>query len=145
MWIVFDLKPKAPGFVANPTEPVLKIVPSDNLLAKVFITNRDIGFVKPGMDVDVRVDSFPFSEFGDIKGTLTWIGSDALPPTQVRNFYSFPAKVKLNAQTLKVASQPLPLQSGMSLSVNIKTRKRTVMSIFTDLFTGQMEGLQHLR
>ena len=143
--IVFDLKPKAPGFVANPTEPVLKIVPSDNLLAKVFITNRDIGFVKPGMDVDVRVDSFPFSEFGDIKGTLTWIGSDALPPTQVRNFYSFPAKVKLNAQTLKVASQPLPLQSGMSLSVNIKTRKRTVMSIFTDLFTGQMEGLQHLR
>jgi hemolysin D len=143
--IVFELKPKAPGFVANPTEPVLKIVPSDNLLAKVFITNRDIGFVKPGMDVDVRVDSFPFSEFGDIKGTLTWIGSDALPPTQVRNFYSFPAKVKLNAQTLKVASQPLPLQSGMSLSVNIKTRKRTVMSIFTDLFTGQMEGLQHLR
>jgi hemolysin D len=143
--IVFELKPKAPGFVANPTEPVLKIVPSDNLLAKVYITNKDIGFIKPGMDVDVRVDSFPFSEFGDIKGKLTWVGSDALPPTQVRNFYSFPAKVKLNAQTLKVKNQPLPLQSGMSLSVNIKTRQRTVMSIFTDLFTGEVEGLKNLR
>jgi hemolysin D len=143
--IVFDLKPKAPGFVTNPTEAVLKIVPSDNLVAKVYITNRDIGFVRTGMPVDVRVDSFPFSEFGDIKGTLTSIGSDALPPTQVRNFYSFPAKVKLNTQMLKVQQRQLSLQSGMSLSVNIKTRERTVMSIFTDLFTGEMEGLKHLR
>jgi hemolysin D len=143
--LVFDLKPKAPGFVANPTEPVLKIVPSDNLLAKVYITNKDIGFIRPGMDVDVRVDSFPFSEFGDIKGKLTWVGSDALPPTQIRNFYSFPAKVKLDSQTLKMANQKLPLQSGMSLSVNIKTRQRTVMSIFTDLFTGEVEGMKHLR
>jgi hemolysin D len=143
--LVFDLKPNAPGFVANPTEPILKIVPSDNLLAKVYITNKDIGFVRPGMDVDVRVDSFPLSEFGDIKGKLTWVGSDALPPTQVRNFYSFPAKVKLNTQTLKKANLQLPLQSGMSLSVNIKTRQRTVMSIFTDLFTGQVEGMKNLR
>jgi hemolysin D len=143
--IVFDLKPNAPGFVANPSEAILKIVPSDNLVAKVYITNRDIGFVRTGMAVDVRVDSFPYSEFGDIKGTLTWIGSDALPPTQVRNFYSFPAKVKLNTQTLKAQQRQFSLQSGMSLSVNVKTRQRTVMSIFTDLFTGEMDGLKHLR
>jgi hemolysin D len=143
--IVFDLKPNAPGFVATPSEAILKIVPSDNLVAKVYITNRDIGFVRTGMAVDVRVDSFPYSEFGDIKGTLTWIGSDALPPTQVRTFYSFPAKVKLNTQTLKAQQRQFSLQSGMSLSVNIKTRQRTVMSIFTDLFTGEMDGLKHLR
>ncbi len=143
--VVFELKPKAPGFVTNTTEPVLKIVPAAGLLAKIFITNRDIGFVRPGMDVDVRVDSFPFSEFGDIKGTLTWIGSDALPPTQVRNYYSFPATVKLKTQSLSTQQRRLELQSGMSLSVNIKTRQRTVMSIFTDLFTGEMENLKHLR
>ncbi len=143
--IVFDLKPKAPGFVANTTEPILKIVPSDNLVAKVYITNRDIGFIRVGMPVDVRVDSFPFSEFGDIKGTLTWISSDALPPTQVRNYYSFPATVKLKTQSLSTQQRQLSLQSGMSLSVNVKTRQRTVMSIFTDLFTGEMENLKHLR
>jgi hemolysin D len=143
--VIFDLKPKAPGFVANTTEPVLKIVPSDSLVAKVFITNRDIGFVKTGMPVDVRIDSFPFSEYGDIKGTLTWIGSDALPPTQVRNYYSFPATVKLTTQTLSTQQKPISLQSGMSLNVNIKTRQRTVMSIFTDLFTGEAENLKHLR
>jgi hemolysin D len=143
--VVFELKANAPGFVANPSEPILKIVPSDNLVAKVYITNRDIGFIRPGMPVDVRVDSFPLSEFGDIKGKLTWIGSDALPPTQTRPFYSFPAKVQLNSQMLIAHQRKLPLQSGMSLNVNIKTRQRTVMSIFIDLFTGQTENLKHLR
>ncbi len=143
--VVFDLKPNAPGFVTSPTEPILKIVPTANLVAKVFITNRDIGFVQVGMPVDVRIDSFPFSEFGDLKGTLTWIGSDALPPTQIRNFYHFPAIVKLETQSLSGRQNSMALQSGMSLSVNIKTRQRTVMSIFTDLFTGELEGLKHLR
>jgi len=66
------LQAHSPGFVTNSSEPILKIVPDDALTAKVFITNRDIGFVKR-MNVDVRIDSFPFSEFGDVKGQLVWI------------------------------------------------------------------------
>ncbi|XPM54973.2 MAG: HlyD family efflux transporter periplasmic adaptor subunit [Leptolyngbya sp. IPPAS B-1204] len=80
--IVFDLQAKGRGFVANSSEPILKIVPGNALVAEVYITNKDIGFVSEGMPVDVRVDSFPFSEFGDIKGTLVNVGSDALPLTR---------------------------------------------------------------
>jgi hemolysin D len=142
---VFELKPSAPGFVANAAEPLLKIVPQEDLIAKVTITNQDIGFVKPGMPVDVRVDSFPFSEFGDIKGELVAIGSDALPPTQEKPYYSFPAKVKLKRQTIKVKGQPIQLQSGMSLSVNIKTRNRKVIDIFTEQFKKGSESLKFVR
>jgi multidrug efflux pump subunit AcrA (membrane-fusion protein) len=142
---VFDLKPSAPGFVASTTEPILKIVPDDALVAKVYITNKDIGFVKEGMPVDVRIDSFPFSEFGDVKGKLTWIGDDALPPDQIRPFYSFPAKVKLNQQSLQVNERNVLLQSGMSVSVNIQVRKRKVISIFTDLFTSKTDSLKTVR
>lgn len=99
---VFELQAHSPGFVANSSQPILKIVPDDALTAKVFITNRDIGFVKEGMNVDVRIDSFPFSEFGDVKGKLVWIGSDALPPDQVHPFYRFPAKIRLNQQYLLI-------------------------------------------
>lgn len=143
--VIFELKAKTPGFVVNASEPILKLVPADTLTARVYVTNKDIGFVRQGMVVDVRVDSFPFSEFGDIKGQLTWIGSDALPPTETRPFYSFPVKVQLDAQNLKTSGKQLALQSGMSISVNIKTRKRSVMSLFTELFTKQVEGIQHLR
>jgi HlyD family secretion protein len=142
---VFDMKPSAPGFVTNTTEPILKIVPEDALVAKVYLTNKDIGFVREGMPADVRIDSFPFSEFGDVKGELIWIGSDALPPDQIRPYYTFPAKVRLNQQSLLINNRKIALQSGMSVSTNIRVRDRTVLSIFTDLFVEQTESLKTVR
>jgi HlyD family secretion protein len=143
---VFELKAGL-GYVANTntSESVLKIVPDDQLIAKVFITNQDIGFVKEGMPVDVRLDSFPFSEFGDVKGKLTWIGSDALPPDQANPTYRFPAKVEIEKQSLNVNGREIRLQSGMSLSANIKIRDRTVISLFTDFFVKNTESLKFVR
>jgi hemolysin D len=142
---IFDLQARAPGFVTQTSQPLLKVVPQDALTAEVFITNQDIGFIKPGMAVDIRIDSFPYSEFGDVKGTLVWIGSDALPPTETRPFYSFPARVKLDRQSLSIKGRDVLLQSGMSLQANIKVRKRSVISIFTELFINQVDDLQSVR
>jgi hemolysin D len=142
---VFELKAKSPGFVASSTEPILKIVPNDKLVAKVFITNKDIGFVKLGMTVDIRIDSFPFSEFGDIKGKLVSIGSDALPPDQIYPFYRFPAKVELDSQQLNINGRNIVLQSGMGLNANIKIRDRTVISIFGDMFSNSVESFKNVR
>jgi hemolysin D len=143
--IVFDLKANTPGFVTTTSEPILKIVPGDSLVAKVFVTNRDIGFLREGMAADIRIDSFPFSEFGDVKGQLTWIGSDALPPDEIRPYYTFPAKVRLDHQVLAINGRQIALQSGMGITVNLKVRERTVMSIFTDLFTRNVESLKFVR
>ena len=142
---IFELKAGTPGFVATSSEPILKIVPNDILTAKVFISNKDIGFVKSGMPVDVRIDSFPFSEFGDVKGTLTSIGSDALPADQAHPYERFPATIKLVKQNLIIKGKPVTLQSGMSLSANIKLRNRTVMSIFTDMVIKQEDSLKTVR
>ncbi len=142
---IFDLQAHNPGYVTNSSAPILKIVPNQSLVAKVFITNRDIGFVKEGMKVDVRIDSFPYSEFGDIKGKLIWVGSDALPPDNIYSFYRFPAKVVLEQQYLMIGDRQVNLQSGMSVSTNIKLRKRNVASIFTDLFSKNIESLKFVR
>jgi multidrug efflux pump subunit AcrA (membrane-fusion protein) len=142
---VFDLQARSPGFVTQASQPILKVVPEDTLTAEVFITNQDIGFVQPGMKVDVRIDSFPHSEFGDIKGELVWIGSDALPPTETRPFYSFPAKIRLERQSIPIQQRDVLLQSGMSINANIKVRKRTVISIFSELFVKQMDSLTTVR
>lgn len=143
--IVFDLKAKGSGYVANTTEPILKIVPSNALVAEVYVTNQDIGFVSQGMPVDVRVDSFPFSEFGDIRGKIVTLGSDALPPDQTYNFYRFPARIELDRQTIEANGTEVPLQAGMSVSANIITRKRSVLSIFTDQFARKIDRFQNVR
>lgn len=143
--VVFDLQAKGRGYVTNSTDPILKIVPNNALVAEVYITNQDIGFVGEGMPVDVRVDSFPFSEFGDVKGELVTLGSDALPPDQNYQYYRFPARIELDRQTLEVNGNQIPLQSGMSVSANIITRKRSVISIFLDQFTRKADTLKNVR
>jgi hemolysin D len=147
---VFELKAYTDGVVNNnSSEPVVQIVPDNNLVAKVYITNKDIGFVKKDQKVDVRIQSFPFSEFGDVKGTLEWIGDDALPPDQIYNYYRFPARVKLDKQTLNIkqggTSKDVPLTNGMGIDANIKLRDRTVMSIFTEMFTRQSDSMKNIR
>lgn len=143
---IFDLQAKSPGFVANASQTLLQIVPADNFLAEVFITNRDIGFVREGMQTDVRIESFPFSQFGDIKGQVINVGSDALPPDQIYQFYRFPATISLDKQYLDAHGRKIPLQSGMSISANIRVREdRTVMNLFTEMFTKQFDSLKEVR
>ncbi|NBD18141.1 MAG: HlyD family efflux transporter periplasmic adaptor subunit [Cyanobacteria bacterium] len=142
---IFDLE-ASPGFVANTSQKLMKIVPQENLIAEVFITNQDIGFVKEGMTVDVRIDSFPFSEYGDIQGELISIGSDALPPDETYDFFRFPAKIRLDNQVLAVQDREIPLQSGMSVSTNIKLREdRRVISLLLERFTKEVETLKNVR
>jgi hemolysin D len=143
--VVFNLQPRVPGFVASTSQSLLSIVPKDALVAAVFLTNKDVGFLKTGMAVDLKVESFPDSEFGTLNGTLTWIGSDALPPTQERPFYAFPAKIRLEKQFMQKGDKVLPLQSGMAISGHIKQRKRTVMSLFLDMFDKKFKSLEAVR
>ncbi len=142
---IFDLQTGSPGVVINPSQTIMKIVPPGDLVAQVFVTNQEIGFIQQGQPVDVRIDSFPYREFGDIKGEVIHIGSDALPPEGIHPYYRFPVKIELDSQDLTLTGRTVSLQSGMSVTANIKTRKRTVLSIFTEMITQNLESLQFVR
>ena len=131
--------------MVNSSEVLLKIVPSNNLQASIEIPNRDIGFVKVGQPVSVSIDSFPSGEFGYIQGTLSTIGSDSLPPDQDSPQVYFPATVSLKQQVVESGEQKLNIQSGMGLTANIKLRSRPAITILTDIFTRQMEGVKRFR
>ena len=141
---VFDFKVSSQTVVSG-DQAVLKIVPANRLQANVVISDADIGFVRVGLPVMVSVDSFPSGEFGYITGTLTRLGSDVLPPDQRSQQYRFPATVALEEQSVESGDQKLNLQSGMGISANIKLRSRPVISIVTDLFTKQMDGVKRFR
>ena len=62
----------------------------------VFLSNKDIAFVKIGQKVKVRVDAYPYNEFGELEGTIESIGSDVLEPDETYAFYRFPVTVRLS-------------------------------------------------
>jgi len=143
--VVFDLKPTGPGFVAQGSEPVMKIVPYNNLKAKVEIESSKIGFVRVGKPVDLSIDSFPSTDFGVLQGTVKRIGSDALPPDQLKQTYRYPAEIELASQQLKVKNGAnLPLQVGMSLTANIKLRKVSYLQLLLGEFKNKADSLKRL-
>lgn len=143
--LVFELKPKSRGFVAETSEPVMKIVPFDRLEARVEVPSTDIGFVQVGKAADISIDSFPATDFGVLQGTVRKIGSDALPPDQLKQFYRFPVDIRLNSQQLKLKSGAnLPLQVGMSITANVKLRKVTYLQLLLSDFKDKAKSLQRI-
>tara|TARA_Y100000991_G_scaffold215276_1_gene205183 strand:+ start:1558 stop:3072 length:1515 start_codon:yes stop_codon:yes gene_type:complete len=142
--IVFDLQPAAPGYVVNTNIPILKLVPIDDLVARVFVSNRDIAFLKKEQSVKIRVDAYPYNEFGEIDGKIDAIGSDVLEPDTNYNFYRFPVTIKLKEPFIIHKKKKLNLKTGMSLSANIVLRKRPVLSLFTERLLPFWSGLEQL-
>lgn len=143
--VVFELKPKAKGFVAQTSEPVLKVVPLDKLEARVEVPSKDIGFVSVDKPADISIDSFPSSDFGVIKGRVRRIGSDALPPDQLKNFYRVPVDIALESQTLRLKDGTrLPLQVGMSITANVKLRKVTYLQLLLSDFKNKADSLRRI-
>ena len=138
---VFNLKANQAGYVANSTEPMMEIVPQDLLVARVFIPSKDFGFIRVGQKVDLRIDAFSFSEFGDMEGTVRSLAADALPPDEQFPYYRYPAEIELDTQQFISNEVPLDLRSGMSLNANIKLRKRRVITFVTDLFIRRVDSL----
>ena len=142
--IVFDMRPSSPGFVVTGEEPLLKIVPTDYLVARAYVTNKDIGFIRTGQPVKVRVDAYPYNEFGQLSGFVKSIGSDVLEPDQNFNFYRFPVTITFDADSLDSKSDKLPLLSGMSISANIVLRQRPVISLFAERILPFWNSLERL-
>jgi hemolysin D len=143
--VIFDLSKKSPGTVVTPKDKLFDIIPGEDLVAEVFLTNKDIGFIHEGLPAVVRLDTFPFREFGEVKGTLSYLAADALPPNEEFKYPRFPAKIKLDRQFLSHSGEKLSLKSGMAVTVNIQVRSRTLLSILTDEFSKPFDSLQSVR
>jgi HlyD family secretion protein len=144
--IVFDLKPNSPGFVGQGSEVLLKVVPRNQLKAKVEVDSSKIGFVRVGQSADISIDSYPSNDFGVLGGVIKQIGSDVLPPDQLNKSFRFPVTIDLNSQTLKIKSSasPLPLQVGMTITANIKLRKVTYMQLLLSDFKQKSDSLRSI-
>jgi HlyD family secretion protein len=143
--VIFDLGKKGPGTVVTPKDKLCDIIPGEDLVAEVFLTNKDIGFIREGLPTVVRIDTFPFREFGEVNGTLSYLAADSLPPNEEFKYPRFPAKISMERQFLSHNGEKLPLKAGMAVTVNIQIRDRTLLSILTDEFSKPFDSLKSVR
>lgn len=141
---IFDLSVK-PGEMLTPARAVLQIIPPTNLDVELSVSNRDIGFLEPGMPVDIRVSSFPFTDYGSIKGTIARIAADALPPDASNAQDFFPVQVTINTTELSRNGRAYQLRSGMAVTALIQLGSRPVISLISDRFGSFIESTRSIR
>ncbi|WP_230371621.1 HlyD family secretion protein [Paludibacterium denitrificans] len=90
--------------------------------------NKDIGFVKPGQSATIKIESFPYTRYGYLQGTVESVSHDAMQDEKKGLIYR--ARVKLKQTHLDIDGTRVNLTSGMVVSTEIKTGKRRVISYF---------------
>src|SRR5262249_23520094 len=57
------------GAVVTPAQSLLVVVPAESHLEiEAMVSNRDVGFVRPGQDAEIKVDTFNFTRYGLLHG-----------------------------------------------------------------------------
>jgi hemolysin D len=105
------------------------------------ILNRDIGFVRPGQDAEIKLDAFPYTHYGTIAGKVMSISQDSVKDDKLGLIY--PARIQLSTHVIVADGKDIQLEPGMSSSVEIKTEQRRIIEyLLTPLLKYQSEALR---
>jgi membrane fusion protein len=138
-----------PGGNANTTAPLLSIVPAGSKLeAQLFSPSRAVGFVRPGQQVLLRYQAFPYQKFGYYEGTVASVSRSAMSPSELPQQMSgltslyganepvYRITVALARQTAIAYGEPAPLAPGMQLEADVLIETRRLIEwVFDPLFT----------
>jgi len=117
------------GGVVTPAQPLMMVVPKDNPIeVEAYVENKDIGFVNPGQEAVVKIETFPFTKYGTINARVTHVSHDAV--NDEKRGLIFPARVNLERATIHVENKAVNLSPGMAVTVEVKTAQRRVIEYF---------------
>ncbi|WP_447929929.1 HlyD family efflux transporter periplasmic adaptor subunit [Sphingopyxis fribergensis] len=112
---------------AEPAKPIMIIVPSHGTLeAEVRLLNKDMGFVRVGQDVAVKLEAFPITRYGTIPGRVISISSYAVEDKKLGLVY--PARIQLERVTIGKGDRRVRVSLGMSVTANVRTGDRSIAS-----------------
>jgi membrane fusion protein len=127
-----------PGQLASSARPVMTIVPREaRLRAELAVGSEMIGFIRPGQDVRIAIDTFPYERFGTIAGRVRSVAASAVerPGEKGQMQRVYPVVVDLEWQSVEAFGESRALLPGMTLSARIVTRKQSFLRwLFEPIF-----------
>lgn len=114
------------GGVIMEGQPAMLIAPeNDTIEIEMLVANKDIGFVKAGQDVVVKIESFPYTRYGYLDGKVQHVSFDAVEDEKLG--LVFTGRVALKQHSIRVEDVDIPLNAGMNVTAEVKTGKRRVI------------------
>jgi hemolysin D len=130
------------GGVVTPAQVLMVVVPQGaEVTAEVVLENKDIGFVSNGQEVEIKLETFPFTRYGTVHATVKSVSADAV--ADEKRGAIFPATLQLKDAQLSVEGKKIALAPGMNLTAEIKTGKRRVIDyLLSPVQTTTQESLR---
>ena len=133
---IYNLSIHTIGGIVTDAQPLMQIVPDDvKLIFEVYADNKDIGFIKQGMDAEIKVSTFNFQKFGMVKAEVMEISADAVDqPSDPERHGKFKLLLNPLENDINVEGVQAPLAVGMSVSAEIKIKEKRIIDFFLDPF-----------
>lgn len=122
-----------PGQIVSAGQSVASLLPEDShLIARIMVSSRAIGFIKPGQQVVLRYQAFPYQKFGQQFGTVSDVSRVSLSPQEVSHITGdlqvreafYQVRVRLDKQHMNAYGQRVKLQPGSALEADFIIDKR---------------------
>lgn len=145
--VVQQLAVHTVGGVVTPAQALAVVVPSESQLEiEAMLSNRDIGFVRPGQAAEIKIDTFNFTRYGLLHGDVLSVSTDAITRDRTQGANDRPsgatqsssepkgqeleyaARVSLDRTHMQVEDKLVKLSPGMAVTVEIKTGTRRIIS-----------------
>ena len=130
------------GQIADPRHRQLEIIPLDSTLqAELFFPTRAFGFVRPGQQVRILYDAFPYQKFGTYRGSVTKVSqtiltsNDAAGPIALKE-PAYRVTVALERPDIDAYGLKIPLQPDMLLKADVILDQRSLMRWLLDPVLG---------
>lgn len=121
------------GAVVQSGEAIMSIVPEKSPLeVEAKVLNQDVGFIEAGQTVSVKLDSFNFTKYGKLNGTIRRIASGGVEDPQLGMVY--PTIIELINQKITVGDKVFSLKPGMTVTIDIKTGHRKIADYILEPF-----------
>jgi len=112
--------------VVSSSEVIMRIVPvDDELIVEARLSTSDIGYIRTGQSVEVKVDSYDSSRFGSAKGIVDIISATTYLDEQQQPYYK--ANIKITKAYLGNNPNTKKLMPGMTVQGHIKIGVKTLL------------------
>jgi len=139
--VILKMAKLSVGSVLKEGDPLFYLAPLRSPVeAEVRIATRDVGFIRPGDPVKLKLDAFNFIEHGSAEGTLRWIseGAFTVDDNGVATEPYYKARVALTNTDLRNVPEGFRLIPGMTLAGDIHIGTR---SVFMYIVSGALRGM----
>jgi hemolysin D len=159
--VVQQLAVHSVGGVVTPAQQLLVVVPLESRLEiEAMVLNRDVGFVRPGQNAEVKIDTFSFTKYGLLHGTVSDVSADAIERNKQPSASDakgnmdsnsepqgrelvYAAHIRLDRTDMDVDGRAVPLSPGLAVTVEIKTgEQRVITYLLSPLLRFRQEGLR---